>query len=283
MTLELQSPIGLVAGGGNFPIEFVRRARERGLEVAVVAHHGESDAALTALVPDALWIKVGQLGKLISFFKKRKVRQVAFAGGISRVRLFQNTWLDFRGAALIARLGSVKDDVVLRGVAAELESEGMHVFSATALLDRSTPGIGRLGRRELSRAEAAEAVLGWEAAEAIGRLDIGQTVVVAKGVIAAVEAVEGTDAAIARAGQLAGAGAIVVKLPKPQQDRRLDLPALGPQTIETMKKVGATALVLREAGAVLLDPLTLVHAADEANIAIEAFPDIDALKLRCLP
>jgi DUF1009 family protein len=274
------SPIGLVAGGGSFPSEFVRRAKERGLEVVVVAHQGESDPTLDSIAPGTLWIKVGQLGKMISHLKAKRVSQVAFAGGISRIRLFQNVWLDFRGAALIARLGSVKDDIVLRGVAAELEREGMEVFSATELLDKSTPAAGCFGRRALSRVEAAEAVLGWEAAEAIGRLDIGQTVVVTKGVISAVEAVEGTDAAIIRAGQLAGGGSVVVKLPKPQQDLRLDLPAVGPKTIEMLVKVEATALVLKSSGAVILQPLEVQSLANANQIAIEVFDSIDDLKRR---
>lgn len=277
---NFSSPIGLVAGGGSFPAEFVRRAKERGLKVVVVAHKGESEQSLETVAPDILWIKVGQLGKLIAHLKAQGVKQVAFAGGISRIRLFQNVWLDFRGAALIARLGSVKDDVVLRGVAAELEREGLEVFSATELLDKSTPAAGCFGRRALSRVEAAEAVLGWEAAEAIGRLDIGQTVVVTKGVISAVEAVEGTDAAIVRAGQLAGAGSVIVKLPKPQQDLRLDLPAVGPKTIETLIKAGATALVLKSGGAVILQPLEVQSAANQSQIAIEVFDSIETLKRR---
>ncbi|MBX7143197.1 MAG: UDP-2,3-diacylglucosamine diphosphatase LpxI [Oligoflexia bacterium] len=283
MVDDLTSPIGLVAGSGILPIEFAKSARAKGLELALVAHRGEALSELEKYASSCTWIRVGQLGKLISALKRAHVKQVAFAGGISRVRLFKDVRLDWRGAALLAKLGSVKDDVVLRGIAAEIEKEGIQVISATLLLDKSVPSAGRLTRLGLDTQSLLDAIVGWEAAEAIGRLDIGQTVVANKGLVVAVEAVEGTDAAIKRAGQLSGPGGVVVKLCKPQQDTRLDLPTIGVGTIQTMKEAGASALVLQAERCIILDPQAVAIEADRAGIAVEVVATVIALKDRIAP
>lgn len=268
--LDLQSPVGLIAGNGDFPRQFAVRARELGLSVIAIAHRGETDPALEGEVAECRWLRVGQLGKMISFLHGRAVRQAAFAGGISRVKLFGGVRLDWRGAALVARLRSVRDDVLLRGVAAELEREGITVFGAEVLLDRALPPAGALTARELTAEERRDAALGWEAAKAIGALDIGQTVVVAGGLVVAVEAVEGTDRAIERAYGLAGKGLVVVKVAKPQQDVRLDLPTIGVNTIEVLARSGVTALVIEAERTIVLDPDGVARAADRAGIAVVA-------------
>lgn len=280
MNLEFSSPIGLVAGSGLLPLEFAKNAKSRGLDVVVLAHVGETDSSIEQYAKACTWIRVGQLGKILDVLGRSGVKQVAFAGGISRVRLFRDVRLDWRGAALLAKLGSFKDDVVLRGIARELESSGMAVISATALLDKSVPSAGRLTRAGLSVQQVKNALIGWEAAERIGSLDIGQTVVVNQGVVVAVEAVEGTDATILRAGELSGGGAVVVKVCKPQQDTRLDLPTIGLQTITCMQQAKAGALVLQAHRAIVLEPQLLAQAANSAGIAIEVFESFAALKQR---
>lgn len=266
----LHSPVGLIAGNGSFPLEFAKNAKEQGLDVVAVAHIGETDPVLEKLVSKCLWIKVGQLGKTIRFLKKGKVKQVAFVGGIKRVNLFGGVKLDLRGTLLLTRLRSVKDDALLRGVAGEIESSGIEVISANSLLKESVPKMGVLTKRALSDKERKDADIGWEAAKGLGALDIGQTVIVSEGVVVAVEAIEGTDATILRAGNLSKSG-VVVKVPKPQQDLRMDVPAVGVTTIDNMKAAGLTALVLESGKAWLNDPQEIVAAADSAGIAIEAF------------
>jgi DUF1009 family protein len=277
---DLISPVGLIAGNGTFPVEVARRAKERGLTVVAVAHRGETDPALESVVSKVRWVRVGQLGKLISFLRSHDVRHVAFAGGISRVKLFGGVSLDWRGAALVARLRSIKDDVILRGIAGELEREGLQVFGASLLLDRALPAVGPLTQRLLTVEERRDAVLGWEAAKVIGGLDIGQTVVAGGGLVVAVEAVEGTDKAIERAHQLAGRGLVVVKVCKPHQDERLDLPTIGRQTIATCERNGVTALVVEAGKTIILEPDEVVREANRLGIAIQAVSAVAELASR---
>ena len=273
---QLTSPVGLIAGNGCFPLEFAESARRRGLSVVAVAHKGETEQRIEELVEECTWISVGEVGKLIDSFKRRGVRHAAFAGGIRRVKLFAGFKPDLRAVALIARTRSLQDDVILREVAREIERSGIEVFSASLLLEKSVPGAGLLTRRKLSSSESASARCAWDAAKGIGALDIGQTVVAHQGVIVAVEAIEGTDAAVARAGELAGTskgvkpgdGCVVVKLAKPQQDLRFDLPAVGRETIEVMQRAGATALLLEAGKAIILDAQEFVRRADAAGIAV---------------
>lgn len=267
----LISPIGLIAGSGQFPADFVQAARRRGLKVVAVGHRGEADPQLETLVDSCCWIRVGQLGKLISFLQRHGVRQAAFAGGISRPKLFGGLRLDWRGVRLVARLRSFMDDAVLRAVAHELESSGITVFSAAALLEESIPRGGLLTKRDLTAQELRDAQVGWQAALTLGALDIGQTVIVRDGVVVAVEAIEGTDAALRRAAFLAGAGCVVVKLAKPQQDLRFDLPTVGPQTIALMAELKYGAMVLAAGRALLLDPQRCVSAADKSGMALRVF------------
>lgn len=277
MNQPLKSPIGLIAGNGDFPLAVAKNAVERGLEVIAVAHHGETSASLEDLVSSCNWIRVGQLGKIIAILKKAGVKQATFAGGIKRINFFGGARLDMKAISLISRLRSIRDDALLRGIAGELEKSGIAVFSASELLEESCPAAGLLTRRALSPAEKADALLGWDAAKGIGELDIGQLVVAYKGVIVAVETIEGTDMTLARAGEIArtagklnpGSGPVVVKLAKPQQDLRLDVPAIGPQTIEVMKAAGLTALVIEAEKCVLLRPQEVITAASAAGIAIQ--------------
>ncbi len=270
MKTDLRSPIGLVAGNGQFPIEFAKSARAEGFTVVAIAHKGETDPALEALVDKCLWVRVGQLGKMLRFFRGAGVSHVSFAGGISRVKLFGGVRPDWTGMRFLARQRSFRDDALLRAIAQEFERRGIAVFSASLLLEKCTPRAGVLTARALTAAERADARLGWEIAKEIGRLDIGQTVVVAQGLIVAVEGVEGTDAAIERGGNLARSGAVIVKTVKPQQDLRLDLPAIGRHTILAMERVKASALIIEAGKSIMLDPDEVVRAANAAGIAIFA-------------
>jgi DUF1009 family protein len=270
---DLNSPVGLIAGSGSLPMNFIQSANAKGLKVVTVAHVHETDSKIEQISSACTWIKVGQLGKLIKSLKKAGVKHATFAGGIYKPRLFSNLSLDLKGWLTILKLKTSNDDTLLRGIAKEIEKSGIKIFSAGLLLENSLVNKGKLTRRGLSTSEIENAVIGWQAAELIGKCDIGQTVVINQKSIVAVEAVEGTDSCIDRAGQLSGKGSVIVKLSKPGQDERFDLPAIGVSTIENMQAIGATALVLRADSSIMLNPQEVIEAADRYNIALEAWTD----------
>lgn len=260
--------IGLIAGNGTFPVEFAKAAKLKDLEVIAVAHEGETVPELAQWVDAIFWIKVGQLGKMIDIFKKQGVRDVLMAGGIKKTRMFSGGLPDLRGAAFLARMIYNKDDSLLRGVAAELESEGITVRESTLYLESILAPAGVLTRRKPSKDEWKDLEFGWQMAKEIGKLDIGQTVLVKDRAVLAVEAIEGTDEAIRRGGRLCGKGAVVVKVCKPNQDLRFDLPAAGLETIKTMKEVKASCLAVEAGKTIILDREAVVKEADKAGITI---------------
>jgi DUF1009 family protein len=260
--------IGLIAGNGIFPIEFAKAAKKKGLEVIAVAHEGETLPELAEWADAVFWIKVGQLGKLIKIFKEQGVRDVLMAGGIKKTRLFSGALPDLRGAALLARMIHKKDDSILRAVAEDLESEGISVRESTLYLDSILAPSGVLTKRKPSKDEWKDIEFGWQMAKEVGRLDIGQTVAVKDQAVLAVEAIEGTDEAIRRGGKLCNGGAVVVKICKPQQDLRFDLPAAGVQTIATMKEVKAACLAVEAGKTIILDKESVIAEANKAGIVI---------------
>jgi DUF1009 family protein len=265
--------IGIIAGNGTFPIAFARAAKEKGLQVIAVAHEGETLPELAQWVDGIFWVKVGQLGKLISIFKEQGVHDVLMAGGIKKTRLFKGGMPDLRGAALLAKMLYKKDDSILRAVATELESEGITVRESTLFLDNLLAPAGVLTKRRPSKDEQKDIEFGWHMAKEIGKLDIGQTVVVKDQAILAVEAIEGTDEAIRRGGRLCGEGAVVVKTCKPQQDRRFDLPAVGMQTIQTMQEVKASCLAVEAGKTIIFDQKAVAAEADRQGISIVVVGD----------
>ena len=260
--------IGLIAGNGRFPLLFAENARRLGYRVSAVALTGETDPSLEGAVDRLHWIALGQLGRLIKAFKKDGVRQAVMVGGVKKTHLFSGIRPDLRSLALLRRVTVPKDDMLLRAIAAELESEGIAIRESTFGLTGLLVEEGKLTRRAPTRKEWRDIEFGWEMAKTVGALDIGQCVVVKERVVVAVEAVEGTDQAIRRGGKLARGGAVVVKRFKPQQDRRFDLPAVGPITIEVMAESGAAVLAIEAGRALLLDRAVAIAAADEAGIAI---------------
>lgn len=275
---ELHSPIGLVAGNGQFPIEFAENARARGLTVVTVAIKGEADKRIEALSQSTTWVTVGQLGKLIRSLKRAGCRQVAFAGGVTRVNFVDGFRIDWVGLRMLSKLRSFNDDSIMRGIIATVENGGIQVIGASTLLEKSVPKAGTLTKRGLTRDEIENAKIGWEAARTTGTLDIGQSIVMRNKTIIAVEAVEGTDATIKRAAAVRGEGGVLVKLAKPIQDLRIDLPAIGVRTIELMHENRITALVVEAGKAIMLDPQGILEAAHRLDIAIVAAEDISQLE-----
>jgi len=264
--------IGLIAGNGRFPIIFAENAKRLGYAVSAVAHIGETAPELEQYVERIHWIKVGQFNKLIQALKEDGVRQAVMLGGIKKTHVFTTVRPDLRALALFSRLKQWKDDAILREVATELEGEGIQIRESTFGLRGILVEEGSLTERSPSKKEWEDIRYGWEVARDIGRLDIGQCVVVKDRVVVAVEAVEGTDEAIRRGGVLAGEGAVVVKRSKPQQDLRFDLPAVGPATVEAMVSVKATVLTLEADRSVLLDRDETLRKAERAGIAIVGLP-----------
>ncbi len=265
--------IGLIAGNGNFPIVFARAAREKGMQVIAVAHEGETMPELAQWVDGIYWIKVGQLGKLISIFKEQQVADVLMAGGIKKTKLFEGGMPDLRAVTLLAKMIHRKDDSILRAVARELESEGITVRESTLYLDNIVAARGIMTKRKLSKEEKLDIEFGWQMAKEVGRLDIGQTVVVKDRAVLAVEAIEGTDEAIRRGGALCGKGAVVVKICKPHQDLRFDLPAVGSVTIQSMMQVKASCLAVEAGKTIMIERDVLIRDANQAGIVIAAIND----------
>ena len=264
-------PLGLIAGNGIFPRLVADGARDAGVRVVAVAHVGETDSGIEPLVDACTWVRVGELGKIIKVFRAAGCRQAVMAGGISKVRLFGGFRPDLRGAAFLAKTRSFHDDRLLRGIADELESDGIEVISSTAFLPNLLPVAGVLGRKKPRARDWEDVRFGREVARTTGAFEIGQTVIVKRGLVLAIEAVEGTDAAIRRGGELGRGGAVVVKASKPGQDMRFDVPAVGPTTIDLMAEVGAGVLAVEAGRTVLLERERLLEAADAAGIVVVAF------------
>jgi len=256
-------PIGLIAGSGRLPLLFAEAAARSGREVVAVAHEGETDPALKA----AAWIKLGQLGRIVEVMRAAGAGEAVLCGGIRKPRLFdvRPDWLALKA---LAKMRSFGDDAALRAIAGALEEEGLRIVSPLPFVPDLVAAPGPIGRRKLSDDQRADAAAGLAVARALGTADVGQTVVIKRGVVLAVEAVEGTDACIARGGGLAK-GAVVVKARKPQQDDRFDVPAVGPRTIEAMLAVGCAALAIEAGAALVLDKLEMADKADRTGIAVE--------------
>jgi DUF1009 family protein len=260
--------IGLIAGRGQFPLLFAQAARQQGASVIAVAHRGETDPVLAPLVAELHWVYVGQLGKIIRIFKAAGVARAVMAGGLNRGRLFREFRPDWRALSVVRRAGAGRDDRLLRAVAAEMEQEGITIAPSTLFLDDLLAPPGQLSHRAPTATEQEDIRLGVQVARELGRLDIGQGVVVRRQVVVALEAVEGTDAAIRRGGALAGPGAVVVKVSKPHQDLRFDVPSVGLTTIATMREVQAAVLAVESGKTLMFDRPEMLQAAAQAKIAV---------------
>ena len=260
--------LGIIAGNGSFPLLVAREARRQGIEIVAVAHRNETDPALESLCDRVIWIKVGELERMIETFKNAQVTQAAMAGGISRARLTDSFAPDQRALAMLARVGRFSDDAVLRGVAGELEADGIEVIDPVYLLHEALADEGRIAGPEPTGAQLSDLKLAFAVTRSLGPYDIGQAVAVRDGVVAAVEAVEGTDAAIRRAASLCGRGLVVVKAAKAGQDLRFDRPAIGPNTIEMLSEVGAAVLGIEAGRTMILERQRTLGLAESQAITV---------------
>jgi UDP-2,3-diacylglucosamine hydrolase len=266
-------PLGLIAGNGRFPCLVLEAAHALGRPVTVVAIQGEAEPPLVAAAEArgaALhWVSLGQLGKVISTFKGAGVSEAVMAGQVKHVKIFSDFMPDLTLLSVIRRLTSQNTDSLIAAVADVMQEKGVRLLDSTAFLAPLLAGTGVLTGRSPDAREQADLTFGYTQADAIAGLDVGQTIVVKDRAVVAVEAMEGTDEAIARAGRLAGAGTVVVKVAKPKQDMRFDVPVVGVPTIAAMRAAGASALSVDAGKTLLIDgPAAVVAAADAAGIAI---------------
>jgi len=263
--------LGLIAGNGAFPLAVARAARSRGIEVVAIAHRNETDPALEPLCNEVVWIEVGQLQKMVDTFKGANVDAAAMAGGISRARLQASFSPDERALRMLARIGKFSDDSVLRGVATELESEGIAVIDPVPMLEKALAGAGREAGPEPTASQLKDLKLAFAVTRALGAFDIGQAVAVRDGVVAAIEAVEGTDAALRRGAALCGRGLVIAKAAKPGQDLRFDRPAIGPNTIALLDEIGAAMLGVEAGLTLVLERERTLALADQSGITVYGY------------
>lgn len=264
---------GMIAGNGRFPFLVLDGARRQGVEIVVAAIREETSPEIERHARRVQWMGVGQLGKLLRFFHREGVTHVILAGQVKHVQIFGPALPDLRMVRVLARLSRKNTDSLIGGVVQELEREGFTVVDSTLFIRDLLAGTGVLTMRSPSPAEEQDIAFGLEVAREVARLDIGQTIVVKDRAVVAIEAMEGTDATIRRAAALVpGASLTVVKIAKPHQDMRFDVPVIGVPTIETMSASRATALAITAGKTLLFDRDDLLALANRHGIAIVGVP-----------
>ena len=274
---------GLIAGNGRFPFMVVEGARRAGVSLSVAAIREETDPAIEQEVERLTWVGIGQLGKMIRFLKSEGVEKAILAGQVKHVQIFSRAVPDARMLKMLLKLPRRNTNSLIGAIAAELASEGIELIDSTYFLQDYLPASGTLTRRKPNAAERADIEYGLEIAREMARLDLGQTIVVRGKACVAIEAMEGTDATIRRAGELmrGGRGAqkrlkltsgpvTVLKLSKPDQDMRFDVPVIGVPTIGTMADAGATCLCISAGKTLMFDRNGMIALADKNKIAIVA-------------
>src|SRR5689334_9692752 len=261
---------GLIAGNGRFPFMVVEGARQQGARMVVAAIREETDPSIEQLADRVEWVGIGQLGRMIRFFKEEGVEKAIMAGQVKHVQIFSRAVPDARMLKVLLKLPRRNTDALIGAIASELQSEGIELVDSTCFLQDSLPQSGTLTRREPSKQEREDIEYGLEIAREIARLDLGQTIVVRSRACVAIEAMEGTDETIRRAGKLARGRLTVVKVAKPDQDMRFDVTVVGLPTIETMVEAGATCLSITARKTLMFDRAEMIRAADKNKIAVVA-------------
>ena len=270
--------VGLLAGSGRFPIVFAEKARQLGIPVVCVGIRHEASPELMPLVERFYWSGVARMGRMIRCFRKEQVRHVVMAGKIQKTRMhtplrWLRLWPDWRTVRfwLLRRRRDNRDDTLLLGLIDEFAADGMTFASALDYCPELLVQASILTRRLPSPQEALDIEFGWQLAKEMGRLDVGQSVAIREQAVLAVEAIEGTDRAILRAGELCPRGGFtVVKVAKPQQDMRFDVPTVGRETVETLRKAGGRVLAIEAGKTIVIDQEETVALADRYGITIVA-------------
>jgi len=277
---------GLIAGNGRFPFLVIEGAKRAGASLAVAAIHEETAPEIEHLADTLSWVGIGQLGKMIRFFKDEGVERAIMAGQVKHVQIFSRAVPDARMLKLLIKLPRRNTDSLISAIADELATEGIELIDSTYFLKDSVPEPGILTRRGPDSRERQDIEYGLEIAREMGRLNLGQTIVVRARACVAIEAMEGTDATIRRAGELArgrvgatllgkranltGGHLTVVKLARPNQDMRFDVPVIGIPTVEVMKEAGATCLCVSAGKTLIFDRDEMIDLAQKNRIALQA-------------
>ena len=263
--------LGLIAGNGKFPIVFAREAKAKNMRVIAAAVSGDTSFFLKFFVDQISWFRVGELKKLFQYFKAQGVSHVVMAGQVNPNNLFdENLKLDEEFRKLHAALKDRKADTIFSAVAEKLKENGMELLDSTMLLTEYMAPKGTLTRRGPTVAELADIEFGRIIAKMMGGIDVGQTVVIKEKAIVAIEAMEGTDKTILRGGAIARKDAVIVKMSKPHQDNRFDVPVIGPRTIQNMIRSNAACLAIEAGKTLIIDRDSCIKLADKAGICIVA-------------
>jgi len=265
---EGQAPLGLIAGNGRFPFLVARGARRAGRRVVAVAIREEADPGLEAEVDELHWVGLGQLGRCIEALRGAGAHEAVMAGQVKHRQIFAGIVPDLKLLGVLARLAVKNTDSLAGAIADALEREGITLQPSTRFLEDQMAKAGAMSRRSPSRDERKDIEYGQSVAKALAGMDLGQTVVVKYRAAVALEAMEGTDEAIRRAGRIAGPGTTVVKVAKPRQDMRFDVPVVGRGTLEAMAEASAATLAVEAGRTLLLDKAEFLGEADRLGIAV---------------
>ncbi len=261
---------GLIAGNGQFPFLAVEGARKAGVSLSIVAIKEETDKRIEEVAEKVIWVGIGQLGKMISFFKKEGVTKALMCGQVKHVQIFSGAFPDWRMAKMLYNLPRRNTDSLIGGIADELAKDEIELIDSTFFIKDRLAQEGVLSKRKPDSNELGNIEYGLKIANEIARLDLGQTIVVRAKACVAIEAMEGTDAVIKRAGELAKGKLTVIKVAKPNQDMRFDVPVVGVPTINTMINAGATCLCLTPNKTLMFDKEEMLKLADSHKICVVA-------------
>jgi hypothetical protein len=267
----LRETLGLIAGNGTLPLLVSEGGRKEGYRLAAIGHIGETRKDLKRRVDVLKWVSVGQLEEIVRFFKEEKVKKIILAGAVSKTHFFSRLRPDARALKVLSRLRDKKDDAILRAVAEEMEGEGMEVVSPIRFLAEHLAWLGCWTERKPTEREEKDMAFGRELARQMGALDVGQSVVVKDQIILAVEAIEGTDAAIRRGGKLGRGDVTVVKICKPNQDQRMDLPVIGPSTVRGLRKAGGALLAVEAGKTIVVNKDKVLEEANRNHLCLIGF------------
>lgn len=277
---QRDTPVGLIAGWGRFPVQVAERIKSEGNQVVAVAITGHASSDLNEICDEVLWSGVGKLGRHIKFFREHHADKVTMAGKLFKADLLYKGSVWFRhlpdltcirtlAPCLLGSKRDARDDQLLSAISAAYRKFGMEIFPATDIAPELLVGAGHLAGPKVNPTHQRDAECGWQIAKTMGGLDIGQSVTIKDGIVIAVEAIEGTDACIQRTGELCKQGGwTLVKVSKPEQDMRFDVPTIGPQTVEQVSQAGGKTIVIEANKTIVVDQDTTYRLADRLGITI---------------
>lgn len=272
INLRIKNKLGLIAGMGELPKAVASEARQQGFKVIGIALEPIADKSFSSYVDEIRWVNIGKFGRLIDILKKHDVKHVLMAGKVSKSLLYKSKIMpDLRAMKLLFSLKDRSDDSIMLAITKELQKEGITLIEITPFITELLTPEGILTGGHLAENDWKDIKFGWKIAKEIGRLDIGQTVVVKNQAVMAVEAIEGTDECIRRGGKLADKGAIVVKVSKPNQDMRFDVPVVGSKTLKAMAEVSARVLCIESQKCLILNKDNIIEEAKKSAISIVGY------------